>query len=137
MYRKSKRGRTLVGKNGVISKNSKKNVERLVNEIRNRDDISDKEKIGLISDLETEVKTAHINGKKLTVNGFFAKQEEDKINRLLVNAGYTAEELAEEIGVSVEDILDEKNWNKDTFMGVWQLQFNYTGEILKYVGATN
>lgn len=137
MYRKSKRGRTLVGKNGVISSNSKKNVERLVNEIRNRDDISDKEKIGLISDLETEVKTAHINGKKLTVNGFFAKQEEDKINRLLVNAGYTAEELAEEIGVSVEDILDEKNWNKDTFMGVWQLQFNYTGEILKYVGATN
>ena len=33
MYRKSKRSRTLVGKNGVISTNSKKNVNNLIDDI--------------------------------------------------------------------------------------------------------
>ena len=137
MYRKSKRGRTLVGKNGVISQNSKKNVENLITTIRQSTNYTDAEKLTLINDLKAMVKQAHSNGDKLTTNGFFARYEQDKINRMLVNAGYSAKELADEIGVSEEDILNSDNWKGDTFMGVWQLQFNYTGEILKYVGTTN
>lgn len=133
MYRKSKRGRTLVGKNGVISKNSKNNVEKLIKTIQDRDDLSDSEKITLTSDIRAYVDAYHQSHKKLTVNGFFAHYESDKINRMLTNAGYTPEELADELGVNVEDILNKENWNKDIFMGAWQLNFNYTGPILKHI----
>lgn len=108
MYRKSKRSRVLVGKNGVISKNSKKNVNDLIEQIKNMDR-PERDKLDLINDLEARVLQAHVSKNKLTVNGFFAKYEKDKIHRMLVNAGYTAQELADEIGVSEEDILNSDN----------------------------
>ena len=134
MYRKSKRSRTLVGKGGRITTNSKKNVAELIAKIEDNKEYTRDEKITLINDLQAYVDQAHLSGKKLTVNGFFARYETDKINRMLVNAGYTADELAQEIGVSEEEILNPDNWNKNVFMGVWQLSFQYTGELLKYVG---
>lgn len=133
MYRKSKRGRTLVGKNGVISKNSKKNVDELIKQIQARDDLSSSEKVTLINDVHAYVDAYHGQKQKLTTSGFFAHYETDKISRLLTNAGYTADELAQELGVSEEDVLNSKNWNKDIFMGMWQLDFNYTGPILKHI----
>ena len=133
MYRKSKRSRTLVGKNGVISTNSKKNVRELIEQIQLNDNYTADEKITLINDLEAYVDQAHMAKKKLTVNGFFARYETDKISRMLVNAGYTPEELAQEIGVSEEEIMKAENWNKGVFMGTWELSFQYTGEILKRV----
>ena len=133
MYRKSKRGRTLVGKNGVISKNSKKNVDEFIKQIEARDDLSSAEKITLVSDVRAYVDAYHGQKQKLTTNGFFAHYESDKVNRMLTNAGYTANELAQELGVTEDDILNSKNWDKDIFMGVWQLDFNYTGPILKHI----
>ena len=134
MYRKSKRSRTLVGKNGVISTNSKKNVQNLVDQINANDSLTDDEKLTLVNDLYSYVDQAHLAKKKMTVNGFWARYESDKISRMLTNAGYTADELAAEIGVSEEEIMKAENWNKDIFMGKWQLSFQYTGELLKYVG---
>ena len=55
MYRKSKRGRTLVGKNGRITSNSKKNVDNFINEIYDRTDLSDSEKITLANDVRAYV----------------------------------------------------------------------------------
>lgn len=133
MYRKSKRGRTLVGKNGRITSNSKKNVQNLIDEIQGNANYSEDEKITLVNDLNAYVMQAHKSGKKMTTNGFWARYEEDKISRMLVNAGYTPEELADEIGVSVDEILKNENWNKGVFMGTWELSFQYTGEILKNV----
>lgn len=133
MYRKSKRGRTLVGKNGVISKNSKKNVDELIRTIQERTDLSSSEKVTLINDVHAYVDAYHQSNKKLTVNGFFAHYESDKINRMLTNAGYTAQELADELGISEEDVLNRANWDKDVFMGMWQLDFNYTGPLLKHI----
>lgn len=133
MYRKSKRGRTLVGKNGRITSNSKKNVDNFISEIYDRTDLSDSEKITLANDVRAYVDSYHINGKKLTTSGFFAHYETDKINRLLTNAGYSAQELADELGVDVDQVLNTDNWNKGMFMGVWELDFNYTGPILKHI----
>ena len=133
MYRKSKRSRTLVGKNGVISTNSKKNVKNLVDQINANDSLTEEEKLTLVNDLYSYVDQAHLAGKKMTVNGFWARYEENKINRMLTNAGYTAEELAKEIGVSEEDIMKAENWNKGVFMGTWELSFQYTGELLRHV----
>ena len=134
MYRKSKRSRTLVGKGGRITSNSKKNVNNLLEQINNNPELTEAEKITLSNDLMAYVDQAHMAGKKLTVNGFWSRYETDKISRMLVNAGYTPEELAKEIGVNEEDVLNPENWNKDIFMGSWQLSFQYTGELLKYVG---
>ena len=133
MYRKSKRSRTLVGKNGRISQNSKKNVEALIEKINERTDLTKAEKSTLINDVKAYVDSYHQNGKKLTENGFWAHYDEDKISRMLTNAGYTADELAEEIGVSVEDVLNADNWNKDTFMDSWIINFNYTGPLLSHI----
>lgn len=133
MYRKSKRSRTLVGKGGRITTNSKKNVNNLIEQINLSPDYTEDEKITLINDLQAYVDQAHLAKKKLTVNGFFARYETDKITRMLVNAGYTPEELAKEIGVSEEDILKTENWNKGVFMGQWELSFQYTGELLRHV----
>lgn len=134
MYRKSKRGRTLVGKDGRITSNSKKNVQNLINEISANEEYSDSEKITLINDLNAYVEQAHIDKKKMTVNGFWARYEENKISRMLVNAGYTPDELAKEIGVTEDEVMNPNNWNKGVFMGKWELSFQYTGELLKYVG---
>ena len=70
MYRKSKRSRTLVGKNGRISQNSKKNVEALIEKINERTDLTKAEKSTLINDVKAYVDSYHQNGKKLTENGF-------------------------------------------------------------------
>lgn len=138
MYRKSKRSRTLVGKNGVISTNSKKNVQNLVDQINANDSLSNEEKLTLVNDLYSYVDQAHLAGKKMTVNGFWARYEENKISRMLTNAGYTAEELANELStekkeITVEDVMNAKNWNKGVFMGEWELSFQYTGELLRHV----
>jgi len=133
MYRKSKRGRTLVGKGGRITSNSKKNVDALIQKIKDNQDYSDAEKVTLINELKYTVEYYHQQNKKLTTSGFFAKFAEDKINRFLANAGYSAEELAAEAGVEVEDVLNEANWSGDYFMGVWKINFNYTGSIITHI----
>jgi hypothetical protein len=133
MYRKSKRSRTLVGKGGRITYNSKNNVEKLIDEINARQDLTRAEKITLINDLKAYVDAYHKSKKKLTVNGFFAHYEDDKINRLLTNAGYTAAELADEVGVTEDEVLDLNNWSGGIFMGMWELDFNYTGSLLKHI----
>lgn len=134
-YRKSKRGRTLVGKGGRITANSKSNVDRLIEEIR-KSTAPEIDKQTMINDLRARVQQAHKEGKKLTTNGFFGQMEEDKVSRMLTNAGYTPEELANEIGVSTKDILNADNWAGDIFMlgdKQWRVSFNYTGSILKEI----
>lgn len=133
MYRKSKRSRTLVGKDGRITTNSKKNVQALVDQINSNVNYSEAEKITLVNDLYSYVDQAHLAKKKMTVNGFWARYETDRISRMLTNAGYTAQELADEIGVTEEEVMNAENWNKDIFMGSWQLTFQYTGELLRHV----
>lgn len=132
-YRKSKRGLTLVGKDGRITTNSKKNVQKFKDAIMANDTYTADEKETLINDLNARIHNAHKLGKKLTTSGFMGMQESDKIERLLTNAGYTADELANEIGVTEQDILDSNNWAGDIFMGAWKLSFNYTSSILKHI----
>ena len=129
-YRRSKRGLTLVGKSGRINH---KNIERFEQEILNNPNYDDNTKLTLINQERALVKARHQNERKLTTSGFFGVLEENKIEKLLTNAGYTAEELAEETGVSEKDILNPNNWNAGVFMGQWQLEFNYTGPILKKI----
>ena len=132
---KSTRSKTLVTKSGIINK---KNVENYIKEIKNNSTYSESEKRTLISDLNALVEQRHKDKKKLTVSGFLGKQQEDKISRFFVNAGYSVEEAAEEMEISKEDLLNEENWKDDTFtlrddnnevIGQWIFEFTYTGNF--------
>ena len=51
---------------------------------------------------------------------------------MLINAGYSPEEAAAELGVSESDIMNTKNWSGDvfTFAGLsYQFKFGYTGSM--------
>lgn len=133
MYRKSKRSRTLVGKGGRITKNSKKNVENFINQIKERTDLSERDKITLINDLKAKIDSYHLNNKKLTVSGFSSLYEKDRISKIIVASGYSVEELADEINVSEDELLNPDNWDGSIFLGKWELDFNYTGPILKRI----
>lgn len=58
---------------------------------------------------------------------------DSKIEKAIINTGYTPEELASELGISVEDLLDEANWSESefTFGGkTWDFEFKYDGSIM-------
>lgn len=55
------------------------------------------------------------------------------IEKAIINTGYTPEELADEMGISLDDLLDEANWNDSvfTFGGkTWNFEFRYDGSIM-------
>lgn len=56
-----------------------------------------------------------------------------KIEKAIINTGYTADELASELGIDVADLLDESNWSESefTFGGkTWDFEFRYDGSIM-------
>ena len=130
---KSRRGLTLVGKNGKINK---KNVEKFKDEIRNDNSLTTAEKQGFIADLNIMTKQRMAEGRKLTTTGFYGELSSSKINRLLANAGYSVEEAAMELGINEGDILNAGNWSGDvfTFGGVsYLVKFTYTGSLFTKV----
>lgn len=129
-YKKSRRGRTLVSKSGKLNASNKKNIDAFKNEIMSSKEYTDAEKRGLIADLNIIIKQRMKDGKKLTTTGFFGELASDKIERMLVNAGYSIEEASEELGVSESELLDMKNWSGDKFThakDTWLFSFKYTG----------
>lgn len=129
---KSRRGLTLVGKNGKITANSKKNVEAFEKWIKNNPTYNDAEKRTLINDLRARVLVYHQNHMKLTSSGFMGAQQDDSITRLLTNLGYTSQELADEYDLPESAILNAENWQGDTFSWnglIFQINFTYTGSV--------
>lgn len=130
---KSRRGLTLVGKDGRITPNSKKNVEKFIESIKNNISYNEAEKRTLINDLKSKILSYSENGKKLTTTGFMGMQEDSKVSRYLVNLGYTSSELSDLYEIPEDAILNEDNWSGDTFTygGLsYLVQFNYTGDVL-------
>lgn len=58
---------------------------------------------------------------------------DSQIEKAIINTGYTPEELANELGIDVDDLLDEANWKDSifTFGGkTWNFEFRYDGSIM-------
>ena len=130
---KSRRGLTLVGKNGKINK---KNVEKFKDEIRNDNSLTTAEKQGFIADLNIMTKQRAGEGRKLTTTGFYGELSSSRINRLLANAGYSVEEAAMELGINEADILNAANWSGDVFSyggKNWSVKFTYTGSLFTLI----
>lgn len=123
-YRSGK-STTLVKKGGKVNQEA---IDRVKAEIDARDDLSPLEKKYAKNDLDDLVWIRSKNKKKLTENGFWGKQSENDIDRLLANLGTDADELADLYGISTSEIYDEDNWTSDTFTAggvIYAINFTY------------
>lgn len=58
---------------------------------------------------------------------------DSKIEKAIINTGYTSDELASELGIDVADLLDEANWKDSVFTfgsKTWNFEFRYDGSIM-------
>lgn len=139
---KSRRSKTLVYKNGKVNKTV---YNDFADSISNSN-ISQASKLRLLLELEQEVKSAHDNKRKLTISGFKGKREytsgsrvdkgDAKRRMFFINAGYSIEEAADELGVDETVLLDPDNWDGDvvTINGKkYTVSFTYTGSMFHEV----
>lgn len=127
----STKGLTLVNKRGKVNT---KNVERLKKTIQDNDSFKEEYKRKLLKDLEATIAQRAKDKHKLTSTGFFGKQESDSIARFFINAGYSAEEFADEYDLDVEDVLNEENWSSgDLLLGgrIFRFNWTYTGNFVE------
>lgn len=72
-------------------------------------------------------------GRRMTLKTLTAILEDNRYAKMFVNVGMTPEQAARELGVSLEELLDARNWKKNTFsLGGKKLAkflFKYTGSI--------
>lgn len=116
-----------------------------IDKIKNDTNITGAEKITVISDLK-RIKNDILRGKnnyktskgrlrRIDEASMLARIAEDKIERMALNMGFSTQELADmltddNITVTEEDILNSKNWGKDTFSlgkNSWIFTFKYNG----------
>lgn len=128
---KSRRGKVLVSKSGKVNK---KNVEAYRQQIENSDVYSEAEKRMLKADLNNLIRQRSKNGQKMTTTGFEGYEAETRVDRFFANAGYSVEEAAEMLGVSQEELYDEKNWQRNVLTvggQSYEVKFNYTGSLFQ------
>lgn len=116
-----------------------------IDKIKNDTNITGAEKITVISDLK-RIKNDILRGKnnyrtskgrlrRIDEASMLARIAENKIERMALNMGFSTQELADmltddNITVTEEDILNSKNWEKDTFSlgkNSWIFTFKYNG----------
>lgn len=123
--KKAKKSPLIVGKKGNI-------YEDRLKELR--------DSLGTMDQYELDRRIAH--QRSLAERGIDARISErtlrsmlsdSMIEKAIINTGYTPEELADEMGISLDDLLDEANWNDSvfTFGGkTWNFEFRYDGSIM-------
>lgn len=113
----------------------------------------------IVNQIDDPIKRAEIKGniltyqkqypnKKITQQALLSIAEDNRIAKMIINTGYTVEELAAELNVDAADLLNKDNWDKGTFKAhkltmkgnkyaketEWDFKFNYTGSILTQRG---
>lgn len=129
---KSRKGKVLVNAKGQINY---KNVKAFKDDIQNSS-ASAAEKRTLLADLDSRLRERHRNKKKLTTTGFAGLQQDEKIERMFANAGYSPSEAASEFGLTEAELLDSKNWNDNIYTekGVqYAFTFTYTGALFNRI----
>lgn len=124
-----------------------KEWNEFINKIKLDTSMTGAEKITIKNDLE-RVKNDILRGKsnyrtesgrlrRIDESSILARISENKLERMALNMGYSTQELADmltdekkNIIVTEEDILNSKNWVKDTFSlggNTWVFTFKYNG----------
>ena len=125
---KSRKSAVLVDKQGRIHH---KAVNALKAKIDADDTLTAMEKRYLKADLDNYTKQAEGDKRShsMTENSFLAHNKEDKTSRMLANLGYDPSSLADELGVSEEDVL-KGTFTDNTFIvagKIFSFEFRYTG----------
>lgn len=125
---KSRKSAVLVDKQGRIHH---KAVNALKAKIDADDTLTAMEKRYLKADLDNYTKQAEGDKRShsMTENSFLAHNKEDKTSRMLANLGYDPSSLADELGVSEEDVLNG-TFSDNTFEvagKTFSFEFRYTG----------
>ena len=119
--KKAKRSDLIVGKSGKVSKDRLK-------KLRDSLDADDQFELDLIIIHQQAKKDARISER--TLRSMLA---DSKIQKAIINTGYTPDELAAEMGIDVADLLDEDNWDGDIFQlgdRTWNFEFKYDGSVM-------
>lgn len=85
---------------------------------------------------ETMVKQRGKEFRPLTTVGYEGHLQENKIERMFANAGLSSSEVAKDMGIDEEDILNPDNWQDGLLVinGVkYAFNHNYTGDALEVV----
>ena len=118
---KAKRSDLIVGKSGKI-------YEDRLKKLRDSLDVDDQYELDLIIMHQKAKKDARISERTLR-----SMLSDSKIEKAIINTGYSIDELADELGIDVADLLDENNWNGSTFSfggDSWDFEFRYEGDIM-------
>ena len=120
--KKAKRSDLIVGKSGKIYKDRLKKLRDSL------DDTNDQYELDLLIENQLYKKDPRISER--TLRSMIA---DSKIEKAIINTGYTPEELANELGIDVKDLLEESNWDGSTFSfggKTWNFEFKYDGSVM-------
>lgn len=120
--KKAKRSDLIVGKSGKIYKDRLKKLRDSL------EDPNDQYELDLIIENQLYKEDARISER--TLRSMLA---DSKIEKAIINTGYTPDELAAEMGIDVIDLLDEDNWKDSTFTyggKTWNFEFRYDGSVM-------
>lgn len=120
--KKAKRSDLIVGKSGKVYKDRLKKLRDSL------DDPNDQYELDLLIENQLYKKDPRISER--TLRSMLASS---KIEKAIINTGYTPEELAAEMGIDVMDLLDEDNWDGSTFSfggDLWDFEFRYDGSVM-------
>ena len=112
----------LYTKKGKLTKFGKAYVES----IRNDKEMTEIKKEFLLTRLEVYAKEREINGKAVTLASFQSHIAGTQLERMIYNLGTSAEEIAEQTGYDVDEVLNTENWDfeNNTFKD-FQFEFDY------------
>lgn len=122
-----KKSPTLVSKTGKVYKNR---VEQLLEDAPNRT---------TRNDIKARIANwqKYHQGQRMTVKTLESLMADSKIAKFFINAGYSVDQAARELGVTEEYLLDKKNWDgsRITVNGrTWEVQWtNYKKGVFKRV----
>ena len=120
--KKAKRSDLIIGRTGKIYKDRLKKLRDSLS------DPNDQYELDLLIENQLYKKDPRISER--TLRSMLANS---KIEKAIINTGYTPEELAAEMGIDVMDLLDEDNWDGSTFSfggDSWDFEFRYDGSVM-------
>lgn len=124
--KKAKRSDLIIGRTGKIYEDRLKKL---------RDSLSQDDQHELDRRIAHQLAMAQNYGEnpRISERTLRSMIADSKIEKAIINTGYTPEELADELGIDVTDLLDEANWKDSvfTFGGkIWDFEFRYDGSIM-------
>ena len=112
----------------IINKKGKVYEDKLKRLRNSLSDPNDQAELDLLIENQLYKKNPRISEKTLR-----SMLSNSKIEKAIINTGYTPDELAVEMGINVMDLLDEDNWDGDIFkLGnrTWNFEFRYDGSVM-------